>query len=167
MRIQTLRASAVLGAVFAAAVIGLAASAPASAATRVSFGPLIPAPPLNVIATVSNPGTCPIPDSDVHMIVAYPTQWLEAVASQSSHTNARILLDLDSRGDVLQANIVNSSGNSLLDGQALVAARGSKYAPEVRNCNSFRHSYYLDINFDSSTVVLPLGFGGAHGRFAM
>ena len=156
---RTLHTTAVLGAVLAAAVIGLTASAPASAATRISFSALVPAPPIYTIDKTASVGTCPDPDSNARITDAYPTQWLKTVAAQTGQSSVQVLLDLDSRGNLLRASIVNSSGNPLLDQQALIAARGSKYAPEVRNCNSFRQSYFLNISFDNTMAGMP-GFGG-------
>jgi TonB family protein len=144
-----------------AAGLGLAAAlvsfaiTPASAATRITYGPLVPTPQVNVIDTSAAAGTCPIPDSDARVTEAYPSQWLKTLAAQSSHASARLSLDLDSQGNLLQAKVVSSSGNPILDDQALVAARGSKYAPEVRNCNSFKRSYFLDISFDTAMISLP------------
>ena len=157
---RTLHTTAVLGAVLAAAVIGLAASAPASAATRISYSALVPAPPMYTIDTSTSVGTCPDPDSNARITAGYPSEWLKAVAAQSGHSSAQVLIDLDSRGNLLQAKIVRSAGNSLLDNQVLVAVRGSKFAPEVRNCNSFRRSYYLDVTFDNPMVGMPEGSDG-------
>jgi TonB family protein len=159
MHTRTLHTSAVLSAVFAAAVIGLAASAPAGAATRVTFGALIPGPAIYTIDASANVGTCPLQDSDAHVTAIYKPQWLDAVAAQTSHTSAQIQLDLDSVGNVLDASIANSSGNALLDQQALMAARGSQYAPEVRSCNSFKRSYFLTISFDNAMVAVPTNYG--------
>jgi TonB family protein len=161
MHTRALHTSAVLGAVLAAAVIGLSVSAPASAASRVTFGPLIPAPPIYTIDTAASVGTCPIADSDAQMTSVFRPQWLEAVASQSSHASAQIQLDLDSVGNLLAASVANSSGNVLLDQQALAAARGSKYAPEVRNCNSFKRTYFLTITVDNAMITVPAGSGSA------
>jgi len=164
MGTHTERTSIALGVIVAAAVIGLAAAAPADAASRVSFGALVPAPAIYSIDTTVSVNACPIPDSNARMTIAYPTQSLEIVAAQSNHSNVQVMLDLDSRGDLLGARITNSSGNALLDQQALIAARGSQYAPEVRNCNSFKRSYYLDITFDNATFALPQAAGGVKGQ---
>jgi TonB family protein len=161
MHTRTLHTSAVLSAVFATAVISFAIAVPASAATRVTFGALVPAPPIYTIDTTADAGACPIQDSDARVMAIYRPQWLDAVASQSSHASAQIQLDLDSVGNVLGASITNSSGNALLDQQALLSARGSQYAPEVHNCTSFKRSYFLTISFDNAMVAVPAGSGSA------
>jgi TonB family protein len=161
---HTFAKSVALG-VLTAAVITLAVHNPVSAATRLTFGALTPVTPDNAVDRVASAGECSDPDSNARVTDAYHAGWLKAVASQMNHANARILIDLDSVGNLLQANISTSSGNTFLDDQALIAARGSKYAPEVRNCSSFKRSYYLDIMFDSPTAALPQAGGGSGHRF--
>lgn len=149
--------------VLTAAVITLAVHNPVSAATRITLSALIPVAP-NAIASAPNTSTCPDPDSNARVIAPYHDGLLQSVAAQTNHSNVRMLIDLDSVGNLMQARIANSSGNTFLDEQALVAARGSKYAPEVRNCNSFKRSYFLDITFGTPTAALPqAGGGGGHG----
>jgi TonB family protein len=159
MSTRALHTSAALGAVFAAAVISLTASVPASAASRVAFGPLIPAPALYTIDTTASVGTCPIADSDAHMTAIYRPQWLDAVAAQSNHSSAQIEILLDSVGNVMDASVANSSGNVLLDQQALAAVRGSQYAPEVHNCNSFKRQYFVTVTVDNATLAIPAAYG--------
>lgn len=158
MRTNTQRASIVLGAIVASAIIGLAV--PASAATRVAFSALVPAPAVYNIDTNASVATCHEPDSAARITDAYPSQWIKSLALQTGSASAQVQINLDSRGELLAARIANSSGNALVDEQALVAARGSKYAPEVHNCNSFKRTYFLDIMFDNTTVALPLVSGG-------
>jgi TonB family protein len=131
------------------------ATMPAAAATRVTFGPLVPTAAINAIDKTATNSSCTDPDANARVTDAYPSQWLKAVAAQSAHGSAQVKIDLDSMGNLLQASIVRSSGNALLDDQALVAARGSKYAPEVHNCSSFKRSYFLDVNFESQSATLP------------
>lgn len=154
MTIRALNTSAVLVAVFAAAVIGLMA-APASAASRVTFGPLVPGPANYTLDNSAIVGSCPIADSDARMTSVFRPAWLEAVAAQSSHASAQIQLDLDSVGNLQQASVAQSSGNVLLDQQALAAARGSSYAPEIRNCTSFKRTYFVTITVDNGMIALP------------
>jgi TonB family protein len=132
-----------------AAVIVLGASVSARAASRITFGPLIPVAPI-AVESVTSAVPCPIPDSGARITYAYPSQSLRIPASQPVHSDAKIMLDLDSIGNLLAARVVDSSGNPDLDEQALIAARGSKYAPEVRNCNSFKRSYFLSVTFDAN-----------------
>jgi TonB family protein len=150
---RTLHTAAVLG-VIAATIIGLAAT-PASAAPRISFSALTPVTPLNVMQTASAGTTCSDPDSSAHVTDIYQTQWFKLISAQTSHANVQLQIDLDSVGNLLQARISTSSGNTLLDQQALVVARNSKYAPEVHNCNAFKSSYYLEITFDNPMAVIP------------
>jgi len=59
-----------------------------------------------------------------------------------------VLIDLDNRGNLVNARIATSSGNPMFDQEALLGARMSKYAPEVHACTSAARSYYLDVNFE-------------------
>ena len=149
--------------VLTAALIGIAVHNPANAATRFSFGPLVPVTQDNAIDNAPIVSKCTDPDSNARVTYLYNEGWLKLVAAQSSNTNPRIVIDLDSVGNLLQARIAETSGNAFLDNQALVAANGSKYAPEVHNCSSFKRSYFLDIMFETPTMPL-LQAGATGGR---
>ena len=126
-------------------------SAPAGASALVSYHALVPASPVYAIEkldTITVTG-CPIRDSDARMTDAYPVQWPEVAAAEGINPAiATVLVDLDSRGSLVNARIANSSGNVLFDQEALLGARMSRYAPEVRNCNAFARSYYLEVAFE-------------------
>ena len=140
---------AVLSATVLAAAIGLAVAAPASAATRISFGELVPASPVYAIDSIIVTGKCTIADAPARMTDAYPLQWPEVPAAQAiDAATSTVQLDLDSRGALVSEAIANSSGNQLLDDEALLVARLSRYAPEVRNCNRFARSYFMDVAFE-------------------
>ena len=100
-----------------------------------------------------------MPDSKAQ-ITHFPTEWLKMESAALSHADTQVLIELDSVGNPLQVHLNKSSGNAALDQQALAAARGSKSAPEVHNCSSFKQSYYVDIMFDSPTAELPQGGNG-------
>ena len=152
----------VLG-VLAAALIGFTVQFPANAATRVIYSNLSPVA-MAADEVVPNSGSCPDPDSNATITSPYPAQWLKLIAAQTGNASTQVMLDLDSVGNVLGSHISKSSGNTFLDEQALVAANGSKYAPEVRNCNSFKRSYYLTITFAPANIVLPEAIGGEARR---
>jgi TonB family protein len=63
---------------------------------------------------------------------------------------ATVAIDLDSFGTVRATRIVASSGTQLLDREALVAARLSKYAPELSQCSPRSGSYLVTVDFDSN-----------------
>ena len=151
----------VLFGVLAAALIGFASIDTADAATRFTFGLLTPVTPVNAIDSAQNSSTCPDPDSNARVTEPYHDGWLNAVAALTNHSNVRMLVNLDSVGNLLQARIADSSGDTFLDQQALIAARGSKYAPDVRNCTSYKRSYFLDIMFETPNAVLPQTVGGS------
>jgi len=144
--------------VLLAALIGIAARAPAMAATHITYGALVPVT-ANVVDAAPNSGGCGMPDAKAQ-ITRFAAEWLKADSSGLSHADTQVLIELDSIGNLLQVQVNKSSGSTVLDQQALAAARGSKYAPEVRNCSSFKQSYYVDIMFDSPTAALPQGGNG-------
>jgi TonB family protein len=154
--------NAIVAGVLATAILSLALQNAAYAATRISYSTLVPVT-ANTVAFAPNPGGCPDPDSNARVTDPYQAQWLKLVAMQTNHSDVQIQIDLDSVGNLLDASVAKSSGYTFLDQQALIAARNSKYAPEVRNCNSFKRSYFVDISFDSPAAVLP-ETGGASGR---
>jgi TonB family protein len=156
----------VLFGVLAAALIGFASIDTADAATRFTFGLLTPVTPVNAIDSAQHSSTCPDPDSNARVTEPYHDGWLNAVAALTNHSNVRMLVNLDSVGNLLQARIADSSGDTFLDQQALIAARGSKYAPDVRNCSSYKRSYFLEIMFEAPNAVLPQAIGGG-GRKAI
>ena len=150
---RTRIAPAVLG-VLAALLIGFTAQQPANAAIHVLYSQLSPVA-MAADVTIPNSGSCTDSDSNAAVSSPYPAQWLKLIAAQTGSSSTKIMIDLDSIGNVLGSHIVKSSGNTFLDEQALIAANGSKYVPEVRNCSSFKRSYYLNITFTNTSAVLP------------
>jgi TonB family protein len=142
MRTHPLHTAVVIGAVLAAAVIGT--TAPASAAARVAYSELVPTTATPVIPAS---GPCTTADTQARMTQAYAAHWPKDGVKGVNSATAKVLINLDSLGNLVNARIANSSGNSLLDDEALNAARQSKYAPEFHNCSSFARSYYLDVQF--------------------
>ncbi len=58
-----------------------------------------------------------------------------------------VKVTLSPNGDLLDAAIWNSSGDSNLDKTALHVARLSKYEPETENCAGVSGSYLIDVQF--------------------
>lgn len=55
---------------------------------------------------------------------------------------------VDPSGEPWSVYISKSSGNSNIDAQALLAARGSTYSPKYQNCKAVRASYLFRAEFD-------------------
>lgn len=142
MRTHPLHTAVVIGAVLAAAVIST--MAPASAAARVAYSELVPT---TASPAIPANGQCTTPDTEARMTQAYPAQWPKEGVKGVNSATAKVLINLDSLGNLVGARIANSSGSAILDDEALNAARQSKYAPESHNCTSFARSYYLDVMF--------------------
>ena len=146
MSTRSIHATAILGAVVLAVAIGLAT--PASAAGTINFSELVPAAPAYAMEPVITTGKCDVADQSAHITHAYPLEWPEVPAAQGvPNASTTVLINLDSRGTLVNSAVANSSGNALLDDQALLAVRNSGYAPEIINCNRFARSYFIDVMF--------------------
>lgn len=122
---------------------------PANAAGLISFSELVPAAPAYAIEPVITTGKCDIADAAAHMTHAYPVEWPEVPAAQGvPNASTTVLIDLDSRGTLRKAAVADSSGNALLDDEALLVVRMSGYASEIQNCNRFARSYFINVLFE-------------------
>jgi TonB family protein len=132
-----------------AALVWSATPAEASAAHYKDLVPASPAASVKLLDTITVTGKCPIQDSNARIIAEYPVEWPEvALQMNAAPGTSTVLIDLDNRGHLVNARIATSSGNALFDQEALLGARMSKYAPEVRACTTAARSYYLDVKFE-------------------
>ena len=144
---RTTRAAVAAAAFALAAAVGLAA-APAQASGTVTFSELIPATPAYALGPVISTGACDVADAPAKMTREFPVEWPEVAAAQGvPASEAVVLINLDSRGTLTGARIDKSSGNQLLDDEALLAIRNSTYSPEVQHCNRYARDYFIDVMF--------------------
>jgi TonB family protein len=68
-------------------------------------------------------------------------------ASQNITGVTAVRVALDRRGTLTGASVLASSGNPWLDRAALSAARLSRFAPEVRNCERVGGEYAFLVDF--------------------
>jgi TonB family protein len=68
-------------------------------------------------------------------------------AGQHATGIATVRIELDGRGALGAASVLESSGNRWLDRAALFAARASRYAPEVRGCERVGGAYAFVVDF--------------------
>ncbi|MBV8172400.1 MAG: TonB family protein [Candidatus Eremiobacteraeota bacterium] len=134
-------------AVALAAAISLAA--PAYAAGTVALSALTPASPLYELGPVIATGKCDLADAPARVSRAYPAEWPEVAAGQGiDAAQTTVLINLDSRGTLVNSAIAQSSGNMLLDDEALVVVRNSSYTPEIHECNRYARAYFIDVMFE-------------------
>ena len=132
-----------------AALVWSAIPAEAAAAHYKELVPASPASSVKLLDTITVTGKCPIPDSSARITAEYPVEWPEvALQMGASPGTSTVLIDLDNRGNLVNARIATSSGNALFDQEALLGARMSKYAPEIHQCSTAARSYYLDVRFE-------------------
>ncbi len=145
---RSIQVFAAVGAVVAAAVIGVAA-APADAAGTISLSELIPAAPAYAFEPVITNGACDVADQPARITRAYPVEWPEVAQAQGvPDAGTTVLIDLDSRGTLMKAAVADSSGNDLLDDEALLVVRRSAYQPEIQHCNRYARAYFINVMFD-------------------
>ncbi|MBV8082851.1 MAG: energy transducer TonB, partial [Candidatus Eremiobacteraeota bacterium] len=105
--------------------------------------------PAYALGPVISTGTCDVADSPAKMTRAFPVEWPEVAAAQGIlEGEAIVMINLDSSGTLTGARLQDSSGNPLLDDEALVAIRNSTYAPEVQHCNRVARDYYIKVIFE-------------------
>lgn len=144
---RSTRAAAAAAALALAAAIGLSA-VPAHASGTITFSELVAATPAYALGPVITTGSCDIPDAPARMTRAFPVEWPEVAAAQSVQASeAVVLINLDSRGTLTGARIDESSGNPLLDDEALLAIRNSTYSAEMQHCNRYARDYFIDVMF--------------------
>jgi TonB family protein len=110
----------------------------AAAAATVRLAPLAGS---TVGATLSG---CSAPAS---ITFAAPADVPAIAAGQHATGIATVRVELDGRGGLSTASVLESSGNRWLDRAALGSARSSRYAPEVRGCEHVGGAYAFVVDF--------------------
>ena len=135
-----------------AAVTLLSGAIPAAASAPAAYQPLVPVASegqIKKLETITVTAACPFHDADARITAEYPVQWPEiALEQNAAPATSTVQIDLDSKGNLVNASIATSSGNPLFDQEALLGARMSKYAPAKRACASVARSYYLPVRFE-------------------
>ncbi len=63
------------------------------------------------------------------------------VRSQGVSGTTSVLVQLDARGNVVNASVTTSSGSESLDAAALAMARNTTYTPAIENCKAVASNY--------------------------
>jgi protein TonB len=88
---------------------------------------------------------CSQPDVEAKAVDTVNAEMPEGAAGATG--TAQVLVRLRSSGAVDGVSIYRSTGNAFLDRAALVAARQSTYAPEIRACEAVGGSYLFTVDF--------------------
>lgn len=64
--------------------------------------------------------------------------------------SATVEVDLNEAGDVQSSAIAQSSGDTLLDDEALSVVRSSRFTAEVHGCKALAGAYAVVVDFDNS-----------------
>ncbi|HKU66993.1 MAG TPA: TonB family protein [Candidatus Baltobacteraceae bacterium] len=111
-----------------------------------SPGPVGAAPTPGPVEPAPTPKpACSAPDIPAKTLV---TQTAVAPVDAAGYTGqAKVQVDLDASGGVVNASVYQSTGSMELDRAALAAARASRYAPEERDCKNVSGSYLFVVDF--------------------
>jgi TonB family protein len=120
-----------------AGIFTLALSAAAGAATI----RLVPLAHESVSATLN---AC---SAAASISAAAPAVFPPIAAAQQITGTTAVRVTLDRRGTLTGASVLSSSGNPWLDRAALSAARLSRFAPEVRDCERVGGEYAFLVDF--------------------
>jgi len=105
--------------------------------------PVSPGP----VATDSPGPTCSAPFVDAKAIDPVTPDTPPLAEEEGLTGTAQVRVTLDSDGRATSATIFRSSGSSLLDSAAVLAAKRSSYRAEVRDCTSVEGSYLFTATF--------------------
>jgi periplasmic protein TonB len=110
--------------------------------------------PRPVVATatpqpVATPGAACAQPNIAAAVVATPAPPDIAPEARASGTNgtALVSVQLDSAGQVTNASVTQSTGNSSLDLVAVSMARDARYAPALRDCKPIASAYTFSVKF--------------------
>lgn len=101
-------------------------------------------PPPIIRATPS----CAAPDEEAHVKRTVQLQEPQVAREQGLAGTTQVEVSLASDGSVERTSVYRSSGSTLLDDAALIAARETTYAAAESNCRSVSGSYLFTAEFD-------------------
>lgn len=76
-----------------------------------------------------------------------PPELTPDVRAQGTSGTTSVLVHLDDKGNVLDAQVTGSSGSPTLDVAALAMAKGTTYAPAIANCKAIASDYTFTAKF--------------------
>ncbi|MBC5809298.1 MAG: energy transducer TonB [Candidatus Eremiobacteraeota bacterium] len=93
--------------------------------------------------------TCASPHQDAKTTQKAEADYPEMARQQGAVGTATVKVSLSATGGVNNVSIFKSAGNQSLDQEALKAARNSRYAPEVEDCQKTAGVYLFVVEFTS------------------
>jgi protein TonB len=112
----------------------------AAAVTAASVtSPLTPAPALTT--------ACTQPTAQATTVTAALAERPQIAEDRQMSGTAYVQVNTDEAGNLMDASILKSSGEYVLDSAALQAAKESTFRPEVRNCVPVAGSYIFIVDF--------------------
>jgi protein TonB len=103
--------------------------------------------------TSGPPGTpapaCAQPHLDAATKNAVQPEYPEIAREQGASGIATVNVSLDAHGNVTAVSIAKSTGNAVLDQEALKAAKMSTFTPEVVDCKPIGGTYFFKADFES------------------
>ena len=114
----------------------------ASAAPAPTSGPATAAP-----VPTPTPRSCAQPHEDAKTVQKAEADYPEMARQQGAVGVVTVKVQLTATGQVTGLGIYKSSGFSALDQEALKAARNSRYAAEVEECQKVAGQYLFVVDF--------------------
>jgi len=108
-------------------------------------GPTIVPPPA---PTPTRP-SCAAPHVDARTTQKADADYPALAQAQGAAGTSTVKVALSASGVVESATIYRTSGNTVLDQAALKAARNSRYAPEIEDCQKVPGQYLFVVEFAS------------------
>jgi len=128
-----------IGSLVTALIVSLATTAGAAAAASVA---VTLEPAHSQIAMI---GACQSADQDARIThLALPSFPWDALSSTGTTV---IEIQLSPNGNLAAKRVVSSSGDPMFDREALMSARRSTYAAEMRGCGRISGVYHLVVDF--------------------
>jgi TonB family protein len=93
--------------------------------------------------------SCAAPHVDAHTTLKAEADYPQLAQAQGAIGTASVRVALSETGAVTGADIYKSSGNAALDREAIKAARNSRYAPEIEDCQKVPGRYLFVVDFTS------------------
>jgi TonB family protein len=112
-----------------------------------------PAPAPVHLATPSGVRGCAKANAVAAVLSTPPPPDIPAQARRSASAGVtQVRVQLNDRGEVVDAAIASSSGNAQLDQVALELAKGSSYTPDVVGCKKVAATYTYRVRFEPATT---------------
>lgn len=115
--------------------------------SQLAYSQITPTP-YYAFAPIIVRASCGTAERPAQLTYAYQPEWPEVALAQAvAPATTTVAVTIDANGNLLDESVWRSSGNTLLDNEALKAVRLSSYEPEIHQCVRVAGSYLMDIAF--------------------